>query len=117
MATSPLTLQGQCEHCSWPKIGRYVIHATPWCPRFPAIATVDWNAGRKHDESHDEIYCAAAHVSRPVEVGEYVLLLCEDEFVTWGKVISIDRVVRFRTAAEVGPDNGFCYKEEGWQPR
>lgn len=105
--TTGVIVSGHCERCTWDE--QYVFHDTPWCPRFPAVCVVDWNAARF--EANDSVlheWTMAKFFSRPVTAGEVVVLYCNDgdHMATFGVVE--DRPGRpgefqVREIAHVGP--------------
>lgn len=112
------TVSGYCPHCSW--VGRVgqqdklVFHTSPWCPRMFPTAWIDSNATHRDEDGHDCPWTITEHVSRPVAVGELVLLVDtgdgeEFPFATWGRVTEVGRrIVKFEAVAE---DNRYLYVE------
>lgn len=113
-----IELTGYCTNCSFPdsppSARRYVFHPSPWCPKFPAVAIIDSNSDHWIDDGgmgHYEPWTLARHISRPVEVGELVLLVDLNDgpdrpFATWGRVKEGGRIVTFDKVAE---NNRYLY--------
>lgn len=82
-----IEVSGHCVMCSWPRDRKgYVFHPGP-CPRVLPQALIDTNADR-----NGQSWTVEEHITRPVEVGELVLLIDygdgpESPFLTFGRVV------------------------------
>lgn len=107
--SNAIEVTGHCAMCTYGD--KPVFHGTPWCPDIPAVACVDWNAAREGADG--QLRFRTSHTTRPVEIGEAVLLLCDGDMVAWGRAEQVGRMFQFILASETPNDGGNAYLTGG----